>query len=85
MLDDLDLTAYEAELMGNFQGTVQYNEETAGPSVAQLCQIMTNSSADSSPLEAFATVAQMFHDMSEMQCVSSSFQVRQHLLKYLKL
>ena len=76
MLDDMDLTAYEAELFGNFQGAVQYNEEANGPSVAQICQIMTDSNMTSSPLEAFARIAKLFHDMSDAKCVSSSFAVR---------
>ena len=79
MDDDMDLTAYEAEVFGDFQGTVQYNEEVAGqPTVADLCQIMTSTEEGQprSPIDALAEVAQLFHNESGANCVCSSFQVR---------
>eukprot|EP00873_Tetraselmis_striata_P009752 jgi/Tetstr1/430016/TSEL_019877.t1 len=69
---DMDLTAYEAELFGNFQGTVQYNEEVPGaPSVAELCRLMA--ARERSALEAFADVAALFHNQSNTDCVASSY------------
>lgn len=71
---DMDLTAYEAELFGNFQGTVQYNEEVPGaPSVAELCRLMA--ARERSALEAFADVAALFHNQSNTDCVASSYKV----------
>lgn len=78
MANDMDLTAYEAELFGNFQGTVQYNGEGSAPTVSDLCSIMTNTTA--SPLQAFASVADLFRPAGDGEgCVSSSFQASRGL------
>lgn len=72
MSNEMDLAAYEAELFGNFQGTVQYNEEVAGaPSVRDLCAMMT--AEDKSSVAAFASVAALFHRQSDTDCVASRY------------
>jgi hypothetical protein len=43
MATELDLSTYEAELFGNFQGTVQYNDMAATPRVSDLCAVISDS------------------------------------------
>ena len=64
-----DMYAYESEIFGWFQGTVQYNMQ--GPSiatVASLCSALT--SASSTPIEALASMADDYFGGS---CVPSSW------------
>lgn len=77
MVSDLDLSMYESELFGNFQGTVQYNLEGASPTVADLCDVIENvTSKGGSALDAFAAATALFYegggDSSEA-CISSNF------------
>jgi len=75
MDNDLDLSTYEAELFGNFQGTVQYNLQSAGPTVELLCDTMANVTDNGgSALEAFAAATAIFYEGVEGACISSSFQ-----------
>ena len=71
---DLDLATYEASVFGNFQGAVQYNNESPGaPTVAAACAIMTNSTY-TTPLEALAAAQAAFAGPhAKAVCVPSSF------------
>lgn len=78
MDNDLDLSMYESELFGNFQGTVQYNLMGFTPYVSDLCDTMVDAVASgSSALDAFAAATALFYNESapfEDRCISSSFQ-----------
>jgi len=75
MKTDLDLSTYEAELFGNFQGTVQYNLQSAGPTVELLCDTMANvTDGGGSALDAFAAATAVFYEGVEGACISSSFE-----------
>lgn len=73
MTEDVDLATYEAELFGNFQGTVQYNLQGYTPYVADLCNVITDATdAGATALEAFAAASALFYPDSD-SCVSSNF------------
>jgi len=74
MNDEYDLYAYESNIFGNFQGTVQYNMQMSGAAtVADLCSELT-SDAHSSPLGALdAMVGKYFASSGEDSCIASSW------------
>jgi len=72
---DLDLSAYEAEVFGLFQGVVQYNAEAPGqPTVADVCGAMAGGGGG--PVEALAAAVKLVRSAGEEDrgCVSSSFE-----------
>jgi hypothetical protein len=69
---EFDLYAYESEIFGNFQGTVQYNMQSSAPTVSDVCAELT-SSENSTPLEALASTVEKFYGSSSDSCVPSSW------------
>lgn len=68
---ELDLSIYEAQVFGAFQGVVQYNLEGRPPLVSDLCNSMTNASL-SGPLQRLeAALAQVYPDA---KCLPSSWE-----------
>lgn len=73
MTSDLDLSMYESELFGNFQGAVQYNLEGYQPYVSDLCDAITDATdAGATPLDAFAAATALFYPDTG-SCISSNF------------
>ena len=58
--------------MGNWQGTVQYNDETPSYSIVDLCTIMENTTI--SALDAYVEVNNFFLDQQKVACLSISYQ-----------
>ena len=67
--NEKDIYAYESEIFGWFQGTVQYNEQSASPAtVRSLCEALTHD--DMKPIEALSSMADTFFSQ---QCIPSSW------------
>eukprot|EP01120_Amphizonella_sp_Union-15-10_P015211 TRINITY_DN7762_c0_g1_i2.p1 TRINITY_DN7762_c0_g1~~TRINITY_DN7762_c0_g1_i2.p1 ORF type:complete len:276 (+),score=42.61 TRINITY_DN7762_c0_g1_i2:432-1259(+) len=67
-----DVATLMADLMGNWQGTVQYNDENNNPiDIRYLCNIMTNASSD--PLSSYVAVNDLFLNMDEQSCLDASY------------
>eukprot|EP01103_Thecamoeba_quadrilineata_P010216 TRINITY_DN2135_c0_g3_i1.p1 TRINITY_DN2135_c0_g3~~TRINITY_DN2135_c0_g3_i1.p1 ORF type:complete len:502 (-),score=81.08 TRINITY_DN2135_c0_g3_i1:13-1497(-) len=65
-----DITTFMSDLMGNWMGTVQYNDENGNPiTIDYLCGIMINGSND--PLAAYVNVSRVFNNQT---CVSVSYE-----------
>merc|ERR1712086_1066856 len=69
----LDIAQYQSSVFGQFQGVVQYNEETRGPTVNSTCAAVV---AQSVPLEALAAgvAATLGVGVQDAPCVASNFQ-----------
>jgi len=63
---DKDIQTFMANLMGNFQGTVQYDNEGNGITIQTLCTIMNNASND--PLTNYIAVSNLFLGSSCLDC-----------------
>ena len=79
MDNDLDLSTYQAELFGNFQGAVQYNDMGSSPRVTDLCAAMAAASEKdgATPLDAFAAATALFYNESAPfadRCIAANFQ-----------
>jgi serine protease 16 len=69
--DEKDLYAYESNVYGNFQGTVQYNLEMVGaPTVADLCSELTKKTHKTA-LDALGSMTSIFFE--DQKCVESSW------------
>jgi hypothetical protein len=65
-----DITTFMSDLMGNWMGTVQYNDENGNPiTIDYLCGIMINGS--SNPLAAYINVSNIF--LGKSGCVPVSY------------
>lgn len=72
-----DLSMYESMIFGNFQGTVQYNEESPMPTVADVCTALLDDSGKDGKLDAIARATALFANQSapfEERCILSSFE-----------
>merc|ERR1712166_1014917 len=69
----LDIAQYQSSVFGQFQGVVQYNEETRGPTVNSTCAAVV---AQSVPLEALAAgvAATLGVAVKDAPCVASNFE-----------
>jgi hypothetical protein len=78
MDNDLDLSTYQAEVFGNFQGAVQYNLMAFRPWVSDICDSITDTvNNGGSSLDALAAATALFYNESlpfEDRCIASSFQ-----------
>mmetsp|Transcript_27774 Transcript_27774/g.52619 ORF Transcript_27774/g.52619 Transcript_27774/m.52619 type:complete len:541 (-) Transcript_27774:128-1750(-) len=73
MKTEQDLYAYESNVFGNFQGTVQYNMQMAGAAtVADLCTSLTDATA-TSPLGALDAMFEKFFASADSSCIASSW------------
>jgi hypothetical protein len=67
---DNDVANFMATLMGNWQGTVQYNDESPfSPNINKLCSIMEAN--PSTPLTSYINIAKMF---SGGQCIDIAYE-----------
>lgn len=70
----LDIATFMSSLMGNWMGTVQYNDENGNPiTVKSLCQMMVNTSKTKSPLQAYVEISNLFLNASEDSCLDASY------------
>lgn len=68
----LDLGVFYSNVMGNLQGTVQYNNEHAGVwNVTDVCKVMT---AEGCPYQNLAKLSNIFLDQAGEKCDDSSYQ-----------
>ena len=71
----VDLSTFFANLMGNFQGVVQYNLEGRPPYVSDVCNAALRAGGKRMPLKALAAATALFSkNASVPACVKSSFQ-----------
>jgi len=69
---DNDVSMFMQDLMGNWMGTVQYNDELGNPiTISYLCDMMFNMSTD--PLTAYAAVSNFFLETQGMSCLDISY------------
>lgn len=69
---DLDLAVFLSNLMGNVQGTIQYNNESPSlMNVTDICAIMLNPSA--SPYNNFATLSATYRQANGVPCEQASW------------
>jgi len=67
-----DVTTFISDLMGNWMGTVQYNDENNNPiTIDYLCGMMDN--ASSNPLQAYAAVSNLFLNLTNQPCLDASY------------
>lgn len=70
--NELDLYAYESEIFGNFQGTVQYNMQMSGAAtVADVCAELTSEHA--TPLDALSSTVEKYYGSASDSCIPSSW------------
>jgi len=78
MDNDLDLSTYQSEVFGNFQGAVQYNLMASRPWVSDACTAAVSAvSEGGSSLDGLAAATALFYNESlpfEERCIASSFQ-----------
>ena len=69
----LDIAQYQSSVFSQFQGVVQYNEETPGPTVNSTCAAVV---AQTVPLDALAAgvAATLGVATKDAPCVSSNFE-----------
>lgn len=73
MTSELDLYAYESNVFGNFQGTVQYNMQMSGAAtVGDLCSVLTDEKAES-PLGALDAMVTKYFASDTDTCIASSW------------
>jgi hypothetical protein len=66
-----DIANFASILMGNFMGTVQYdNEAPTGPTIVTLCQLME---AKSDALQAYVDVSNYFLSVNDQSCLDVSY------------
>jgi len=66
-----DLQILLSDLMGNFQGTVQYNNEQAGvANVVDICKLMT---AEDTPYDNFVATAAFYREENGVDCEDASW------------
>lgn len=73
--NDKDLGVLYSDLMGNVQGTVQYNLESSSPSaftISSICAVMTNSST--SAYNNFVQLQSMYLSSNGETCEDASWQ-----------
>jgi len=67
-----DIATFASTLMGNFMGTVQYDNEINGaPTIDTLCDVMLTNSSD--PVTAYAAVSDLFLRSQGMSCLDISY------------
>ena len=67
-----DLQVLLSDLMGNFQGTIQYNNEHSGVmNATDVCAIMT--AADSTPYDSFVKMAAAYREENGVDCEDASW------------
>ena len=71
-LSELDLAAYEGEIMGDWQTVVQYNEEGTPPYVRDVCRAITNATLPKAPLQRLAAATALFN--ATRKCIPSSWE-----------
>ena len=68
----LDIATFMANLMGNFQGTVQYNDERGNPiDINYVCNIIVNETMDA--ITAYIEVSNLFLQLSNVNCLDVSY------------
>jgi len=66
-----DIATFMSSLMGNWMGTVQYNDEGNNPiTIDYLCNIMTNTS--NTPMNNYITINNLFLHAQKLQCMDIS-------------
>ncbi len=68
----LDVATFMANLMGNFQGVVQYNDEGNPITIDLLCGMMDNNSLGS-VLQRYAAISNLFLTLSAVSCLNNSY------------
>jgi hypothetical protein len=68
LVSDKDIATFLSNIIGDFQGVVQYNDESKPMNVKKVCDIMTSNNTD--PVAAYAKVASLF---SDNQCLNVSY------------
>jgi len=69
----LDISLFAQNVMGNFMGTVQYNDENGNAiDITKLCDIMKNNSVN--PLQAYADVNTLFLQLAQTPCLDVSYE-----------
>lgn len=72
MQSEKDLQILLSDLMGNFQGTIQYNNEHKGTlNATDICTMMTDS--NNSPYDNFVKVAAAYREQSGLECEDASW------------
>jgi thymus-specific serine protease len=67
---DLDLGILYSDLMGNVQGTVQYNRESSAMNVTDICTIMT---ASEDSYAQFVQLSAKFREVNGLTCEDASW------------
>jgi len=66
-----DIATFISNLMGNFMGTVQYDNEGGPVTIITICQIMENKTMDA--LAAYVTVSNLFLGLYGQKCLDCSY------------
>jgi len=66
-----DIATFISNLMGNFMGTVQYDNEGGPVTIQSICAIMNNKSM--SALAAYVAVSNLFLTLSDVTCLDCSY------------
>jgi len=68
-----DVSTFMSNLMGNWMGTVQYNDELGNPiDIKYLCNIMISNPSD--PLNAYAKINSIFLNAQNQTCLDNSYE-----------
>jgi len=71
--NSLDISTFMSDLMGNWMGTVQYNDEHGNPiDIDYLCSIMNNDTYATS-YDAYVAVNDLFLSLDGASCISISY------------
>jgi len=71
LLSDKDISTFMSNLMGNFMGVVQYNDENGNPvDISYLCSMMLNSS---DALTAYIQISNLFLKAQGATCMDVSY------------
>jgi len=66
-----DVATFVSNIMGNFMGTVQYDNEGSPITIETVCDIMENTTMD--PLTAYVAVSDLFLSSQNMTCLDCSY------------
>lgn len=70
--NELDLAVFFSDIVGNVQGTVQYNNERSGVmNVSDICSVMLNQNADA--YTNFVTLSKNYRAANGQKCEDASF------------
>ncbi|KAL6061256.1 Thymus-specific serine protease [Balamuthia mandrillaris] len=76
-----DISTFMSNLMGNWMGTVQYNDEGGNPvDITYLCNILNSGSSKNDPVVAYANISNMFLKAEGQSCMDISYKTQVAML-----